>query len=69
MGPLKSPAFLLLVSLSVLGVAAWDQQPAPAATPEPEVKFGRDVMPILGQQCFKCHGPDAAQVAAGLRLD
>lgn len=41
---------------------------APSELVEPIV-FGRDVMPILGQRCFKCHGPDAATVAAGLRLD
>lgn len=64
---MKSVIPLFLASISVLGyglVAPLPAKPAPR-----KVIFGRDVMPILGQKCFKCHGPDAAKVAAGLRLD
>lgn len=71
--PMKSSIPFLLASLSVLGYGAVASQGAKPAKspkpPKPEVVFGRDVMPILGQRCFKCHGPDAATVAAGLRLD
>ncbi len=34
-----------------------------------EVDFSKDVLPILSNNCFQCHGPDAAQRAAELRLD
>lgn len=33
------------------------------------VSFSRDVMPILSDNCLHCHGPDARNRKAGLRLD
>lgn len=33
------------------------------------VSFNRDVLPILSDNCFACHGPDAKQAKGGLRLD
>jgi hypothetical protein len=41
---------------------------ARGATPKP-VDFQREVLPILADRCFNCHGPDAGSRQAGLRLD
>ena len=35
----------------------------------PRLSYNRDVLPILSDNCFKCHGPDSASREAGLRLD
>lgn len=52
--------------LGILGMVA----AAGVRTGEAEaVDFSRDVRPILSGHCFKCHGPDAAQRKAKLRLD
>ncbi|MCI0362112.1 MAG: PSD1 and planctomycete cytochrome C domain-containing protein [Planctomycetaceae bacterium] len=51
-------AFLALGSLVDGGKAA-----------ETPIDFGRQIRPILANNCLKCHGPDAAQRQAGLRLD
>ncbi len=33
------------------------------------VKFDTDIRPLIADRCFACHGPDAAERKAGLRLD
>ncbi len=34
-----------------------------------EIRFARDIQPILSDHCYTCHGPDANQRKADFRLD
>ena len=55
----------LLAALSLSGASL-----APAEAPLPEqVGFSHDVLPILSDNCYFCHGPDASRREADLRLD
>ncbi len=40
-----------------------------APAEENRIGYRHDILPILSDRCFKCHGPDSASRQAGLRLD
>ncbi|QDU97973.1 PSD1 and planctomycete cytochrome C domain-containing protein [Lignipirellula cremea] len=57
---------LLLRLLTIAGLVVCGTT---AAIRADEMTFSRDVLPILSDRCFHCHGPEATHREADLRLD
>ncbi|MFO1004780.1 MAG: PSD1 and planctomycete cytochrome C domain-containing protein [Planctomycetaceae bacterium] len=60
--PRQVSCLAILLLLSVCEEGLWAAAPG-------DVRFNRDVRPILSDHCFSCHGPDANHREADLRLD
>lgn len=53
-GSLHRGSCVLVVCLAVAGLSC-----RKTAKQTEEIRFARDVLPILSEKCFSCHGPDA----------
>ncbi len=56
----------MLIRLLLLTLACWA---AGAQTAKKAPDYQREIRPILSDNCFHCHGPDASTRMAGLRID
>lgn len=59
---------LVIAGAVLLVVSCYSTNKGGEALPD-QVSYNFHIRPILSDKCFKCHGPDAAQRAASLRLD
>lgn len=60
----RSGSVFLAASLAWVVGAAMTTPPA-----QEKISFSRQILPILSDRCFRCHGPDASSRMAGMRLD
>ncbi len=63
-----SPMFTCPLSFSV-GTFVFAILLAATSGAEDKISFDRDIRPILSDKCYFCHGPDAKERKADLRLD
>ena len=54
----------IVLTLQIVGIIACSANAMSA-----DIDFSKDILPLLSDNCFKCHGPDEANRESGLRLD
>ncbi len=63
----KGSGYFIIIILGLVGSAC--RQHSQVAGLKDSVDYNLHIRPILSDRCFKCHGPDANQRKANLRLD
>ena len=63
------PGRWIVLAASAGAFAVATVQPSASPPAQKKLNFSRDVLPILADNCFKCHGPDGGSRQVGLRLD
>ena len=71
----RGTSLIASVSIALTGAvllatqAGGQEPPAAPGTGDHDVSFNRDIRPLFAARCFPCHGPDAEDREAKLRLD
>ncbi|MEE2939112.1 MAG: DUF1553 domain-containing protein [Planctomycetota bacterium] len=68
-GRLNAPFARLALLLPLASAAAAVRPGLDAEGAPPEPDFAGEILPILSDKCFTCHGPDQSSRRGGLRLD